>query len=974
MLREAKMRTLKTCALVLTLLLLGGSVLAQENRFGNVAEQQRTSTVLGGTGMFTTFSTRTLYKGEFNFAAFWNRYDRDPGGLRIDQAPFNFTVGLTNRWELWVDWVTWQKTTSENPLLLSGYQYNAVRQFGDPVQILGPPVGGRGKSAAVFPGTGVDGGGILPALGRFGTPAGLNGVSTISPGGSGGPLVSGLGPAIVSNQSNFFNELPFFGVVDFLGFDGLGRPVLGTRESANGSGDVYIGSKYNFIDANRHWFSMALAGYVKIPISRDDGARARGRTNGEYEYGPTLILGQETPGHRLRFYENIGYIHVGDIKSGGVKVLDLRDKLLVSGGASFALNKHMELLAELASTVYVGSGTSSLEQINPLDLTVGARFFLRDGSIAFGGGYRYALNVAKRRTLSVLECTQVVKPPHDDGGSVHTTGVHKDGGYYPPPPPPPPKIECKPKTMEFGEGDRNGFVGFFSIGTRKGCPPPPVPSCTLEESASVVNRGDRLTLTVKPSTPGYPDSKVSYQYRWEVKDAHGRSVPVNGNGPIVELPTAQLICGSYSASVTVSVSVESIDDHPSGCVSTGQSTCASTFEVTEPPCPAVTCSIVASHTSVSEGDRVSLRAVITGPGRTTCTWTTTGGRLSSTTGTEVTLDTTGITGPVTCRAMVTTDARRCDQPCPGSSCVTTITVREIPPPPRRPEIIRPCGPIFFPFNSARINNEHKACLDQIALALQQDPRAAVVIDGHRDSSERVGLSLSRANNARDYLVAERGVDSARITVRNFGDTCPQEKGEAQLNRRVEFWVLPEGATLSDVDAAKRCRPGSTPREITDELPAQGEPARPSRPRRPGEPVGETTEPATVYGRNSSTTVSARSDRALPPASLVRSVSARMVDGALRVAIETDGKAEFKDFTLTGPSRIVIDLAGVRSSLGSMTIPAAGGFVERVRVGEPSPGAVRIVIDLRSMTRYRMIREGASLIVIVGEEGVAAGSR
>lgn len=962
------MRTLKTGALVLTLLLISGVVLAQENRFGNIAEQQRTSTVLGGTGMFNTFSTRTLYKGEFNFAAFWNRYDRDPGGLRIDQAPFNFTVGLTNRWELWVDWVTWQKTTSQNPLLLSGYQYNAARLYGDPVQILGPPVGGRGKSAAVFPGTGVDAGGILPALGRFGTPAGLNGVSTISPAGSGGPLVSGLGPAIVSNQSNFFNDLPYFGVVDFLGFDGLGRPVLGTRESANGSGDVYVGSKYNLIDANRHWFSMALAGYVKIPISRDDSARARGRTNGEYEYGPTLILGQETSSHRLRFYENIGYIHIGDIKSGGVKVLDLRDKFLVSGGASFAVNKHIELLAELASTIYVGSGTLSLERVNPFDLTIGARFFFRDGSIAFGGGYRYALNAASRRTLSVLECTEV---SHDDG-SVHTSGVHTDGGYYPPPTPPPPKIECKPKTMQFGEGDRNGFVGFFSIGTRKGCPPPPVPSCTLEESASVVTRGDRLTLTVKPTTPGYPDAKASYKYRWEVRDAQGRSVPVNGNGATVDVSTAQLLCGSYSVSVTVSVSVESTD-HPSGCVSSGQSTCAARFEVTEPPCPAVTCSIIASATTVTEGDRVSLRAVITGPGRTTCTWTTTGGRLSSMTGTEVTLNTTGITGPVTCRAMVTTDAKRCDQPCPGSSCVTTITVQEIPPPPRRPEIVKPCGPIFFPFGSARINNEHKACLDQIALGLQQDPRAALVIDGHRDSSERVGISLSRANNARDYLVGEKGVDSARITVRNFGDTCPQEKGDPQLNRRVEFWILPEGATISDIDAAKRCRSGSRPREITDEEPAQGEPARPSRTRRP-EPVGETAEPPNVNGRNASTTVSTRSERSLAPASVVRSVSARVVDGALRVSVETDGAVEFKDFTLTGPSRIVIDLAGVHTNLGSMTIPVVGGLVDRVRVGEPSPGAVRIVIDLRAMTRYRVTREGASLIVVVGEEGVAAGSR
>lgn len=135
MLQEAKMQTMKTSTLALTLLIISGSALAQENQFGNIAERQRTSTVLGGTGMFNTFSTRTLYKGEFNFAAFWNRFNRDPGGLRIDQAPFNFTIGLTNRWELWVDWVTWQKTRSNNPLLLSGYQYNAVRLFGDPVQI-----------------------------------------------------------------------------------------------------------------------------------------------------------------------------------------------------------------------------------------------------------------------------------------------------------------------------------------------------------------------------------------------------------------------------------------------------------------------------------------------------------------------------------------------------------------------------------------------------------------------------------------------------------------------------------------------------------------------------------------------------------------------------------------------------------------------------------------------------------------------
>src|ERR1051325_10660631 len=165
----------RTCALLLMLLVLGGVSLAQSmsGGHGNLAQQQKAPTVLGGTGLFNTFSTRTLCKGEFNFALFWNNFDRDPGDIDVNQVPFNFTIGLTNRWELWVNWVTWQNTTSRQPFLLSGYQYNAVRFFGDPFTILGPPVGGNDHSAAFFPGTGSLVGGILPALGRFGQPIGF---------------------------------------------------------------------------------------------------------------------------------------------------------------------------------------------------------------------------------------------------------------------------------------------------------------------------------------------------------------------------------------------------------------------------------------------------------------------------------------------------------------------------------------------------------------------------------------------------------------------------------------------------------------------------------------------------------------------------------------------------------------------------------------------------------------------------------
>jgi len=140
--------------------------------------------------------------------------------------------------------------------------------------------------------------------------------------------------------------------------------------------------------------------------------------------------------------------------------------------------------------------------------------------------------------------------------------------------------------------------------------------------------------------------------------------------------------------------------------------------------------------------------------------------------------------------------------------------------------------------------------------MQQDPRAALLVDGHRDSSERVGISLTRANNARDYLTNEKGIDTSRITVRNYGDTCPHESGDPNLNRRVEFWILPDGAKVERVAELKKCASGASPQIITTEEPAPSvDRARPTRraprrrPRRRPEPVEMVTTPVTSNSIN-----------------------------------------------------------------------------------------------------------------------------
>src|SRR6266571_1737880 len=105
--------------------------------------------------------------------------------------------------------------------------------------------------------------------------------------------------------------------------------------------------------------------------------------------------------------------------------------------------------------------------------------------------------------------------------------------------------------------------------------------------------------------------------------------------------------------------------------------------------------------------------------------------------------------------------------------------------------------------------------------------------------------------------------------------------------------------------------------------------------------------------------------ALKPATVVRSVRSEASGGGVRVVIDTDGVAQYKDFVLSDPSRIVVDIAGVHSSVGSKTTAVGAASVERLRVGQPSPSVVRVVLDTKSKVPYRVVREGSSLVITVG---------
>lgn len=137
--------------------------------------------------------------------------------------------------------------------------------------------------------------------------------------------------------------------------------------------------------------------------------------------------------------------------------------------------------------------------------------------------------------------------------------------------------------------------------------------------------------------------------------------------------------------------------------------------------------------------------------------------------------------------------------------------------PTRVEITKPETTMSIRVGSARMSNIHKAMLDHVAHQSIQEPFWSIVVDGHRDSSERPGLSLTRANNARDYLVTARGIDAARITVRDIEDTCPHESGNPALSRRIEVWLLSRNEEVKDMN--KRCLPGNQWQVVSSIRPA-----------------------------------------------------------------------------------------------------------------------------------------------------------
>jgi outer membrane protein OmpA-like peptidoglycan-associated protein len=304
-------------------------------------------------------------------------------------------------------------------------------------------------------------------------------------------------------------------------------------------------------------------------------------------------------------------------------------------------------------------------------------------------------------------------------------------------------------------------------------PPPPVTySCAV--SPATVFPGDPLTVT---GTALNLNPKKTASYTWT---ADGGVISGTTNTATVDTKTASP--GTYT-----------VKGHVSEGAKPGEmADCTAQYTVKPYEPPTISCS--ANPSTVAPGDSATITASGMSPQNRplTYSYSASAGTVSGSEATA-TLTTTGAApGTITVTCNVVDDKGQ------TASANTTVTVNA-PPPPPAPTTSALCS-INFERDTrrpARVDNEAKACLDDISLNLQRSSDAKIAVVGNASSDEKVEkrhhkaqgekLAGERAYNTKQYLVTEKGIDASRISVYTG----------SQDGKTVTTTLIPAGATLDN---------------------------------------------------------------------------------------------------------------------------------------------------------------------------------
>jgi len=314
------------------------------------------------------------------------------------------------------------------------------------------------------------------------------------------------------------------------------------------------------------------------------------------------------------------------------------------------------------------------------------------------------------------------------------TGLVYRWGFPPPPPPPAPKG-------------------------------PPVAACSASPVSVFAGSNDTVAVHVNASSP--ESLPLTYSYT-----ATGGTV--DGTGPDARWNSSGAAVGSYTVNAKV-------DDGKGGTAS-----CATDIRVEEKPHHPPTISCAPDRSPILPGERATITSTASSPDNLPLTYnySATGGQISGN-GPQAQFDSTGLQpGSYSVKCGVT------DERGDKAEGTANVDVQQPPPPPQATKV-GDCG--YTKPGSSRFDNLCKRVGDDVALRLKNDPNAKLVIVGFADPKEpkAAKLAASRADLAKAYL-GEKGIDASRISTRT--GEASKEKGAEKDNRRVDFVVVPEGAT------------------------------------------------------------------------------------------------------------------------------------------------------------------------------------
>jgi hypothetical protein len=331
-------------------------------------------------------------------------------------------------------------------------------------------------------------------------------------------------------------------------------------------------------------------------------------------------------------------------------------------------------------------------------------------------------------------------------------------------------------------------------------PPPPV-TLSCSASPTSVYPGDPVTVT---AAAGSLDPKLSAVYSWSGSGAMG-------SGTTVTVATASLAGGTYSVQGTVKEGKPGKEGLKPGQTAT----CSASFTVKEYEPPTISCS--ANPSTIKPGDSSTITSAAVSPQNRPLTYSYTASAGSVTgSGTTAEFASAGApTGEVGITCNVADDKGH------TATANTTVTISAPPAPPPAPHSSALCS-ISFSTDAkrpTRVDNEAKACLDQVALDLKQQADAKAVIVGESDANEKAKtekqeafkakhrhamveeFAAQRAVNTKEYLVTDQGIDASRITVVT-GSTDGQTVENYLVPAGADFSVDVTGTTVVDESAVK----------------------------------------------------------------------------------------------------------------------------------------------------------------------------